>query len=124
MAVLSGAVEADVPIQFADQEWTEFMFRSLYGSYAKGFEDVAASLSETDADSGDVTFETEGDRLVRGIGRARVHAATRRRRGRGGRRGTGAPRPRPREVPHLPSAALRAGELPHGLRRGHVFGAV
>ncbi len=65
MAVLKGAVEADVPIQFADQEWTEFMFRSLYGSYAKGFEDVAASLSETDADSGKVTFETEGDRLVR-----------------------------------------------------------
>jgi hypothetical protein len=65
MAVLSGAIEADVPIQFADKEWTEFMFRSLYGSYAKGFEDVAASLSETDADSGDVTFETEGDHLVR-----------------------------------------------------------
>jgi hypothetical protein len=65
MAVLKGAVAADVPIQFADQEWTEFMFRSLYGSYAKGFEDVAASLSETDADSGSVTFETEGDRLVK-----------------------------------------------------------
>ena len=65
MAVLKGAVEADVPIQFADQEWTEFMFRSLYGSYAKGFEDVATSLSETDADSGNVTFETEGDRLVK-----------------------------------------------------------
>ena len=65
MAVLKGAVEADVPIQFADKEWTEFMFRSLYGSYAKGFEDVAASLSETDADSGSVTFETEGDRLVK-----------------------------------------------------------
>ena len=105
MAVLSGAIEADVPIQFADKEWTEFMFRSLYGSYAKGFEDVAASLSETDADSGDVTFETEGDHLVR-VSRARVHAATRRRRGRRDRRGTGAPRPRPREVPHLPSPAL------------------
>ena len=65
MAVLRGAVEADVPIQFADQEWTEFMFRSLYGSYANGFEDEAASLSGTDADSGNVTFETEGDRLVK-----------------------------------------------------------
>jgi hypothetical protein len=59
MAVLKGAIEADVPIQFADREWTEFMFRSLYGSYAKGFEDVAANLSETDADSGSVTFETQ-----------------------------------------------------------------
>ena len=47
MAVLSGTVEADVPIQFADKEWTEFVFRSLYGNYAKGFEDVAASVSET-----------------------------------------------------------------------------
>jgi len=65
MAVLSGTVEADVPIQFADKEWTEFVFRSLYGNYAKGFEDVAASVSETDADSGTVTFETEGDRLVK-----------------------------------------------------------
>ena len=65
MAVLSTSVEADVPIQFADREWSEFVWRSLYGSYAKGFGDVAASLSETDADSGEVTFETEGDRLVK-----------------------------------------------------------
>jgi hypothetical protein len=65
MALLTGSVEADVPIGFADKEWTEFMFRSLYGSYAKGFEDVAASLSELDADSGTVKFETAGDRLVR-----------------------------------------------------------
>ena len=65
MAVLSGSIEADVPIAFADKEWTEFAFRSLYGNYARGFEDVAASLSETDADSGTVTFETEGERLVR-----------------------------------------------------------
>ena len=65
MAVLKGTVDADVPIAFADKEWTEFVFRSLYGNYAKGFEDVAASVSETDADSGTVTFETEGERLVR-----------------------------------------------------------
>jgi hypothetical protein len=65
MAVLRGTVEADVPIAFADKEWTEFVFRSLYGNYAKGFEDVAASVNETDADSGTVTFETEGDRLVK-----------------------------------------------------------
>jgi len=59
------ARERDVPVAFADREWTEFVFRSLYGSYAKGFSDVATSLSETDADSGSVTFETEGDRLVK-----------------------------------------------------------
>jgi hypothetical protein len=65
MALLKGCVEADVPIQLADREWSEFVWRSLYGSDAKGSEDVATSLSETDADSGTVTCETEGDRLVK-----------------------------------------------------------
>ena len=65
MATLTGSIEADVPIAFADREWTEFVFRNLYGSYAKGFEDAATSINETDADSGTVTFETEGERLVK-----------------------------------------------------------
>jgi hypothetical protein len=65
MAILHGSVELDVPIQFADQEWTEFVFRALYGSYAQGFADVASSINETDADAGTVTFETEDDRLIR-----------------------------------------------------------
>ena len=65
MAILSGSIEADVPIAFADREWTEFVFRNLYGNYAKGFDDVAASINETDADSGTVKFETEGDRLIK-----------------------------------------------------------
>lgn len=65
MATLTGSIEADVPIAFADREWTEFVFRNLYGNYAKGFDDVAASTNETDADSGTVKFETEGDRLVK-----------------------------------------------------------
>lgn len=65
MAILSGSIEADVPIVFADREWTEFVFRNLYGNYAKGFADVATSINETDADSGTVRFETEGDRLVK-----------------------------------------------------------
>ena len=58
MALLKASVEADVPIQFADRVWNEFIRRSMYGGYAKGFEDVAASLSEIDADSGTVTFES------------------------------------------------------------------
>ena len=66
MATLKGSIEADVPITFADREWSEFMWRSLYGSFAKGFTDVAdASVSAIDADSGTVTFETEGERLVK-----------------------------------------------------------
>ncbi len=65
MALLKASLEVDVPIQFADEVWSEFIRRSLYGSYAKGFADVAASLSEIDADDGTVTFETAGDRLVK-----------------------------------------------------------
>ena len=65
MAVLSGSIEADVPIAFADREWTEFVFRSLYGNFARGFSNEVSSINETDADSGTVRFETEGDRLVK-----------------------------------------------------------
>ena len=66
MATLKSSIEADVPISFADREWSEFMWRSLYGSFATGFSDVTdASPSAIDADSGTVTFETEGERLVK-----------------------------------------------------------
>ncbi len=65
MATLTGSIEADVPIAFADREWTEFVFRNLYGSYAKGFDAVATSINETDADSGTVTFQTEGERITK-----------------------------------------------------------
>jgi hypothetical protein len=65
MAILSGSIEANVPIKFADKEWSEFVWRSLYGSLARGFADDSASVSETDADSGSVKFQTEGDRLVK-----------------------------------------------------------
>lgn len=65
MATLSGSVEADVPIAFADREWTEFVFRNLYGNYAKGFAEVGAAVTESEADSGTVRLETEGERLVK-----------------------------------------------------------
>jgi hypothetical protein len=64
MAVLTGSVEADVPIRFADKEWSEFIWRSLYGSWVKGF-DPASTITETDAEAGTVQFATEGDRLVK-----------------------------------------------------------
>lgn len=66
MASLHASIEADVPIKFADREWTEFTYRSRSGNYQKRLEDVVVStINETDADSGMVYFETEGDRLVR-----------------------------------------------------------
>ena len=79
MAILKGSIEADVPITFADREWSEFMWRSLYGSFAKGFTDVAdASVSAIDADSGTVTFETERRAPREGLGRGQVHPTGRR----------------------------------------------
>jgi len=65
MAVIKGSVEADVPLEFADLEWSKFVFESLYGSYTRGFADVEPLLDEQDMDAGEVKFETEGDRLVR-----------------------------------------------------------
>ena len=64
MAILSGSIEADVPIAFADREWTEFVFRNLYGNFTKRSDEVDSSVSESDADSGTVRLETKGDRLV------------------------------------------------------------
>lgn len=65
MATLNASIEADVPLGFADKEWSEFVWRSLYGSFAKDFSNEAASLPDIDADSGSVRFETEDDRLVK-----------------------------------------------------------
>jgi hypothetical protein len=65
MAIIKGSIEADVPLEFADLEWGEFVFESLYGSYSRGFADVEPLIDEQDMDAGGVTFETEGDRLVR-----------------------------------------------------------
>ena len=65
MVVLSGSIEANVPIKYADKEWSEFTWRSLYGSLARGFDDDSTWITDTDADSGTVKFETEGDRLVK-----------------------------------------------------------
>jgi hypothetical protein len=65
MAIIKGSIEADVPLEFADLEWGEFVFESLYGSYSRGFADVEPLIDEQDMDAGGVKFETEGDRLVR-----------------------------------------------------------
>jgi hypothetical protein len=65
MTVLRGSIEADVPLEFADREWSEFVFESLYGNYARGFADVEPLLDEAEMGAGRVQFETDGDRLVR-----------------------------------------------------------
>jgi hypothetical protein len=64
MATLSGTIEADVPLAFADREWNEFVRRSLSGSYPAGSGDLASSVADIDPDDGVVKFEKK-DRQVR-----------------------------------------------------------
>ena len=65
MAMLSASIEADVPIGFADEEWTEFLWRSMYGSFHRGTGDDAGTLPDIEADSGTVEFEEADGRLVK-----------------------------------------------------------
>jgi hypothetical protein len=65
MAIIKGSIEADVPLEFADLEWSKFVIESLYRNYSRGFADVEPLIDEQDMDAGEVKFETEGDRLVR-----------------------------------------------------------
>jgi len=65
MAIIKGSIEADVPLEFADLEWSKFVIESLYRNYSRGFADVEPLIDEQDMDAGEVKFETEGDRLVK-----------------------------------------------------------
>jgi hypothetical protein len=65
MATLHGTIQADVPIEFADREWREFIGRSVYRRFPRGYDDVASAISETDADDGTVTFETDAGGVTR-----------------------------------------------------------
>ena len=66
MPLLTGSIEADVPVSFADREWREFIGRSVYDRFPEGYEDLRSSLADLDADDGRVTFADLGD------GRSRV----------------------------------------------------
>lgn len=66
MPVLTGSVEADVPVSFADREWREFIGRSVYDRFPEGYEDLRSSLADLDADGGLVTIADLGE------GKARV----------------------------------------------------
>jgi hypothetical protein len=64
MATLSGTIEADVPLAFADREWNEFVRRSLSGSSSTASRGLASSIADIDPDDGVVKFEQK-DRQVR-----------------------------------------------------------
>jgi hypothetical protein len=66
MPLLTGSIEADVPVSFADREWREFIGRSVYDRFPEGYEDLRSSLADIDADDGKVAFAELGD------GKARV----------------------------------------------------
>jgi hypothetical protein len=60
MPVLTGTIEADVPVSFADREWREFVGRSVYDRFPQGYEDLRSSLRDFDADEGRVAFADLG----------------------------------------------------------------
>jgi hypothetical protein len=60
MPVLTGSIEADVPVSFADREWREFIGRSVYDRFPQGYEDLRSSLADMDADSGRVMIADTG----------------------------------------------------------------
>ena len=67
MATLTASIETDVPVSFADDEWREFVGRSVYDSFPHGYEDLRSSLADLDADDGRVFFADLG------TNRSRVH---------------------------------------------------
>jgi hypothetical protein len=66
MPLLTGSIEADVPVSFADREWREFIGRSVYDRFPRGYEDLRSSLADLDADDGRVMIADLGE------GKARV----------------------------------------------------
>jgi hypothetical protein len=64
MAAIKASITVDVPLEFADLEWSEFMLRSLLSGYTRGLTDVEPLIDEDDMEAGKVDLTTEGDRLV------------------------------------------------------------
>jgi hypothetical protein len=65
MAVIQASITVDVPLEFADLEWSRFMLQSLLSGYTRGLTDVEPLIDEDDLQAGRVDLATEGDRLVR-----------------------------------------------------------
>ena len=65
MAIISASIDVDVPLEFADLEWSEFVFKSLLSGYTRGLTDVEPLIDEDDLRAGKVDFTTVDDRLVK-----------------------------------------------------------
>ena len=64
MAAIKASITVDVPLEFADLEWSEFMLQSLLSGYTRGLTDVEPLIDQDDIQAGKVDLTTEGDRLV------------------------------------------------------------
>ena len=64
MTIIRDSIVADVPLEFADLEWSRFVLESVCCNYTRGFADVEPLIDEAEMDA-EVNFETEGDRLVK-----------------------------------------------------------
>jgi hypothetical protein len=60
MSLVTGHIDTDVPVSFADQEWREFVGRSVYDRFPDGYQDLRSSLADLDADAGRVVFADLG----------------------------------------------------------------
>jgi len=65
MAAIEASILVDVPLEFADLEWSEFMLKSMLSGYTRGLTDVEPLIDEEDMKTGNVDLTTEGDRLVK-----------------------------------------------------------
>ncbi len=113
MAVIQTSITVDVPLEFADLEWSEFMLKSLMSGYTRGLTDVEPLIDQDDMEAGKVDLTTEGDRLVRVAVELDYAAADEGDGGRGGRARPGDAGARPREVPSLRARPLREDAVPH-----------
>jgi hypothetical protein len=64
MAEIKASVDVDVPLEFADLEWSEFLLDSLLSGYTRGLTDVEPLIDEEDIKAGKVELTTKDDRLV------------------------------------------------------------
>jgi hypothetical protein len=65
MPTIHASIDLDVPLEFAELEWSEFVLESLLNGYARGLIDEKSLIDEDDMNAGDVRFTTEGERLVK-----------------------------------------------------------
>ena len=48
VAAIQASIEVDVPLEFADLEWSEFMLDSLLSGYTRGLTDVEPLIDQDD----------------------------------------------------------------------------